>query len=249
VACFTHTRTAPRARQVLLCALVALPVAGCAASAAAPPKPAPASTTSTAPAAVTTQARAKPRATTTTSIDRLTKIAKQRYRIEVHGGQAFLTLHRVARDPALRAALRSGDNTRITAYVRSQFNSVWYHWHVSRLRVLRGTNMLVDVGVPFVVAPAQMTLHGAGGTSLGTLQVSIQDVIGFVRYMHRNYPVDVIARGQGAAHVRTSLPAAANVRLPNSGTAIVAGNRYQVRSFMQTALAGEPVKIWILQRG
>jgi hypothetical protein len=74
-------------------------------------------------------------------------------------------------------------------------------------------------------------------------------VIGFVRYMHRNYPVDVVVRGRGTDHVRTSLPAALDVRLPDAGTATVAGTRYQVRSFPQTALGGEPVKAWILQRG
>jgi hypothetical protein len=117
------------------------------------------------------------------------------------------------------------------------------------MRIFRGSRMILDVGVPFVVAPSQMTLRDSGGRSLGTLQTSIQDEIGFVRYMHRNYPVDVVVRGRGAAHVRTSLPAALNARLPDSGTATVSGTRYQVRSFTQTALGGEPVKVWILHRG
>jgi hypothetical protein len=67
--------------------------------------------------------------------------------------------------------------------------------------------------------------------------------------MHRNYPVDVVVRGSGSAHVRSSLPAAANVQLPNSGTVTVAGKRYQVGSFQAKALGGETVRAWILQRG
>jgi hypothetical protein len=196
-----------------------------------------------APAAPSQASRTHPR------IDDLTAVAKRRYATEVHGGQAQATLRRVAHDPALLAALRTSDPTRLRADVSNRFNRVWYHWHVSRVRILRGTNTLVDVGVPFVVAPSQMTVRGSDGASLGTLQVSIQDVIGFVRYMHRNYPVDVVVRGRGAAHVRTSLPAARNARLPDSGAATVAGKRYQVRSFTQTALGGEPVKVWVLQRG
>jgi hypothetical protein len=232
----TRMRRAPLARAASICALIALPLAGCAAAAAVLPQPTPGQASAALPA---TRAN--------TSIDHLTALAKRRYAIEVGGGQARATLRRVARDPALLAALRSGDMTKVRTYVRSEFDRVWYHWHVSRLRILRGTNMVVDVGVPFVVAPSQMTLRDSRGGSLGTLQVSIQDEIGFVRYMHRNYPVDVVLRGSGAAHVRTSLPAALNARLPDSGTATVAGKRYRVGSFTATALGGEPVKAWILQ--
>jgi hypothetical protein len=239
--------------------LIVLSVAGWAVTAATRPPTTPAAptmtiTTTTTTTAPTTppaavQASSAPPTRAITAIDRLTAVAKQQYATEVHGGQAHAAMRRVARDPALLSALRSGDLTRVRAYVRQEFDRVWYHWHVSRMRIYRGTNMVVDVGVPFVVAPSQMALPDAGGRSRGTLQVSIQDVIGFVRYMHRNYPVDVVVRGRGAAHVRTSLPAALDARLPDWGTATVSGTRYHVRSFMQTALGREPVKVWILQRG
>jgi hypothetical protein len=228
----------------LACALLlALPIAGCAAASATLPDT---TATTTAPQL---GPRSSTRAAAATPIDRLTAVAKTRYASEVHGGVAIGTLHRVARDPAMKAALASGSTAQMRAIVTSRFNRVWYHWHVSRLRVVRGGRTLVDVGVPFVVAPSHMTLRDSHGRSLGTLQVSIQDVIGFVRYMHRNYPVDVVVRGSGAQHVRTSLPAAASVGLPRSGTATIAGARYQVRSFTARALGNEPVTAWILQRG
>jgi hypothetical protein len=230
----TRLRRAP-----IAAALIALPVMGCAASAATLP----------APRTVPAPGQARPAAATHTAIDHLTTVAKARYVQEVQGGVAHATLRRVARDPALLAALRSGSQTRLRSYVQSRYMPVWYHWHVSRLRIMRGSNVLVDAGVPFVLAPSQMTLRDARGRSLGTLQVSIQDEIGFVRFMHRNYPVDVVVRGRGAAHVRTSLPAAASAHLPDSGTTTIGGARYQVRSFRQMALANEPVKVWILQRG
>jgi hypothetical protein len=221
-----------RRRAILAAALIALPLVGCAASAA------------TLPAAQ----HARPAAVTDTAIDHLSTVAKQRYVQEVQGSVAHATLRRVARDPGLLATLRSGSQTRLRSYVQRQYMPVWYHWHVSRLRIMRGSKVLVDAGVPFVVAPSQQTLRDAHGRPLATLQVSIQDEIGFVRFMHRNYPVDVVVRGKGAAHVRTSLPAAANAHLPDSGTATVAGVRYQVRSFRATALANEPVRVWILYR-
>jgi hypothetical protein len=180
------------------------------------------------------------------SIDRLTAIARQRYAIEAGGRVARADLHRIGRDAGLLRALGSGSPAATQSYVRRRFSAVWYHSHVSRLRILQGSRVVVDVGVPFPVAPSRMTLRGTGGRSLGTLEVSIQDEIGFVRYMHRNYPVDAVVRGQGAAHVRSSLPAAAHAPLPARGAVTLAGRRYAVRSFRETAFGGEPVTVWIL---
>jgi hypothetical protein len=230
-------------------------VSGCAASAATPPAPPagvaaaavpPASTPAPTTPAPTAAAAAKKPAT---AIDGLTATAKHRYSVETHGGVVFGTLHRVGRDPGLRQALASGSTATVRAYVNRVFPSTWYHWHVSRVRIVKGSKILVDAGVPFVVAPAQMTLKSSTGRTLGQLQVSIQDVIGYVRYMHRNYPVDVVVRGQGAAHVRSSLPAATNAKLPSSGSVTLAGRTYQVRSFHETALGAEPVTVWILAKG
>ena len=207
--------------------------------------------------AITRVAAKRPshRATTTTpsrpvtKIDRLERTARQRYSIEVHGGVAFGTLHRIGRDPTLLRTLRSGNRQATRAYVQQQFAAVWYHLHASRVRILSGSRVVADAGVPFVVAPAHMTLRGPGGQALGTLEVSIQDEIGYVRYMHRNYHVEVVVRGRGAAHVRTSLPAAARVTLPSRGPATIGGQKYLVRSFHETALGGEPVTVSILVKG
>jgi hypothetical protein len=221
-----------RRRAPIAAALIALPIVGCAASAATLPAP----------------QRARPAAVANTSIDHLTTVAKARYVQEVQGGEAHATLHRVARDPALLAALRSGSQTRLRSYVKSQYMPVWYHWHVSRLRIMRGSQVLVDAGVPFCVAASQTALRDARGRPLATLQVSIQDEIGFVRLIHRHHPVDVVVRGQSAGHVRSSLPAAAQVTLPSTGSVTIAGRRYRVSSFRETAWGNEPVTVSILQK-
>jgi hypothetical protein len=184
-----------------------------------------------------------------TAVDRLAASARKRYAIEVHGYVANATMHSVGRDRTLLRTLQSGNLSATVAYVRQKFAAVWYHQHVSRMRILKGSRVVVDAGVPFVVAPSQMTLRGAHGRVLGTLQVSIQDVIGFVRYVHRRSGVDVVVRGQGPNHVRSSLPAATNAALPSRGSLRLAGRRYLVRSFPETALGGEPVTVWILAKG
>jgi hypothetical protein len=201
-------------------------------------------------AGATTQAQ--PPAAAGRQIDRLAQDAKRRWDNQIHGRAVHAKLQRLSGDATLRRILTSGNVGALRAYVDRTYPRVWYHWHVSRMRVVRGSRLFADAGVPFCVAPGQMTLRGAHGRYLGTLQVSIQDVIGYVRLMHRNYPMDVVVRGRGAAHVKTSLGHENSglvryARLPNSGRTTVAGGHYNVRSFTATALGGEPVKVWILQ--
>ena len=123
------------------------------------------------------------------------------------------------------------------------------HAHISRLRVVRGSRVLADAGVVFPVALAQTVLHDGHGHVLGTLQLSIQDPIGYVKYLHRNVHVDVVVRGHGAGHVRASLPVAASMTVPSSGPVMVGGHRYLVRFFTEHGLAGDTLRIWILKRG
>ena len=169
-----------------------------------------------------------------------------RYASESAGLVAHATLSRLARDPGLLAAVRSGSSARVRRYVHSRFRSVWYHWHVSRMRVTRGHTTVIETGVPFVVDGPSTTLRDARGHALARLQISIQDVIGFVRLNARLDHVDTVVRGRGSADVRTSLPAALNVKLPRRGEVTIAGHRYQVGSFHETGWRDEPLTIWIL---
>ena len=245
-----------RHRTTLPCAAIAaVAVAGCgssmASTAPSPAPPAPSAAASTSPvvkaAHATTRrshaAAARPRS----AMDRLAIVARQRYSEEVNGAAVHKQVRRVAADPVLLRALSTGNLAALRAEVRLQ--DATPHAHISRLRVVRGSRVLADAGVVFPVAASQKALRDAHGHSLGTLQVSIQDVIGYVKYLRRNVHVDVVVRGQGAAHVRTSLPAATSVALPSSGTVMVGGHRYLVRSFRESGLAGEKLRIWILKRG
>jgi hypothetical protein len=208
-----------------IAAILALLAVGCATAPAAPMKSA-----TTLPA---------------TPLDRVVTLGKAQYTREVSGAKVKSLLHRVARDPGLQRALAISDNAART-YVARQFPNVWYHWHISRIRITRGPTVVAERGVPFAVTGPRMSLRGRDGRYLGTLQVSLQDEIGFVRLMHRNHRVDVVIRGASAADVRSSLPAAAHAALPLRGTVRLAGRRYAVRSFTETAWNDEPVTIWFL---
>ena len=150
-------------------------------------------------------------------------------------------LRRVARDRALvgdlttggvRAALAEGDRQLIL--------------HTVRIRVVRRSRVVMDANpTSFAVGGAKAELFGPHHKPLGVAEVTVQDIIGFIKLVHRYHPGDVVVRGQ-SGRVESSLPAATGVRLPASGCATVAGHRYLVRSFSRTGFAGEPLRIWVL---
>jgi hypothetical protein len=236
--------------RAAFCAAVVVALAGCGSSLARTPSTSTLASASPTVGVMSTVAAKPARATRSkprSAIDRLAGIARGRYSEEVNGAAVHKQLRRVAADPVLLRALRTGDLAAVRAEIRLQDNTP--HAHISRLRLVKGSRVLADAGAVFPVAPSQMALRDARGKVLGTLQLSIQDVIGYVKYLRRNVHVDVVVRGRGAGHVRTSLSAAAHASLPSSGPVTIAGRRYLVRSFQEPGLAGETLRIWILKRG
>jgi hypothetical protein len=217
-------------------------IAGCGAAAASTPPRPKAATVKAKPAAT------KPRGAAA-RIDRLTALAKEHYTGEVSGQHSIQTLHSVGSDPVLLRLLGSRDLTAARAYINHEYWGVWYHWHVSRMRIVQGSHVVSELGVPFVIPASHMTLRGSGGRNLGTLYVSMQDEIGVVRLLHRLYPIQVVIRGDKTKRLRTSMYSAAFVKLPTSGSVRLSGHRYLVRSFREPAWGGETVTIWILMKG
>jgi hypothetical protein len=142
-------------------------------------------------------------------------------------------------DATLIRALRTGDRRLIRAHARRTVIP-----HEVRVRIVRGSRVLTDVGLPFVVQGAQADLRAPDGALLGRVAVSIQDVIGFVKLVSRQTGTEVVVRGQG--RVATSLAAAAHARLRSSGRMRLAGRTYIVRSFKEADFIGKPLTIWVL---
>jgi hypothetical protein len=188
-------------------------------------------------AASTVTARSAP-------IDGLTRTAQARYNREASGVTAQHKLNRAASDPALLSALRRNDMAALRR--AAQYQQIGTHQHISCLRIMRGSQVLARFGGSFCVRPARKTLTDSHGRALATMEVSIQDVIGYVRYMHRHYPVQIVVRGQGRGQLLTSLPAAARTRLPDSGSVTIGGHHYAVRSFGDVAMGPDPIKVWVL---
>ena len=203
------------ALTVLAVAAVALP--GCAAVQAADQDP---------PATAAAGVRA----------DTLVGVARRIYRQEAHGAVGHAAVKRIARDHALRAAMPRQPAALRAAALRQLFNP---GKHVVRLSVMRDGRTLTDVGGRFVVSPAQMTVQG------DVIEASMQDVIGFVKLVHRLTGAQVVVRG-APGHVESSLPGATDTVLPASGSAAIAGQSYVVRSFREVGFGGESLQVWIL---
>jgi hypothetical protein len=222
-----------------------LAIAGCGAARASS-GPTGTSTTAARPAKASVATKKPSRAVAT--INHLTAAAKQVYANEIHGTNAIRVLHRVGRDATLLRLLASHNLSGARTYVYNEYWHVWYHWHVSRMRIWQGSHKVSEIGVPFVIPASHLTLR-ASGRNVGTLSVSMQDEIGVVRLLHRMHPsLQVLIRGSGG-ELRTSLRSAASVKLPSSGAVTIGGLRYLVRSFGEPAWGGETVTIWLLMRG
>jgi hypothetical protein len=183
-------------------------------------------------------------------IDGIVNVAKATYYRETKGRKLFQQLGRIARDGILLDALSRGDLAGAQAEADAQLRSPVNHLaHVTRISVIRGSRALVNATVNsdgvYVVAPARRILR-SDGRLLGTLLVSIQDVTGFVKAVHRLTGAEVLVRG-ASGHVRTSLGAAARMRLPSSGQVTIAGRGYFVRSFGEIGWGKEPLTVWILE--
>ena len=99
----------------------------------------------------------------------------------------------------------------------------------------------------FVVLSGRPTLRTPGGRSIGSLQITVQDIIGFIKLERKLDHAGIVVVGSGG-RMRTSLPAAAGVALPRAGCVEIAARRFVVSSFRRLSYTGEPLTIWVLSR-
>jgi hypothetical protein len=156
----------------------------------------------------------------------------------------------IAHDTTLVGALRAG---RLNTARSEADRIVFLHRlpdgtlinHVVRLRFTTGSRIVIDSNQSnFAVDGPSVRVRRHDGTQLGDLKVSIQDVVGYVRYVHDLFHFHlVVGRRRG---VPTSLPAPPRQPLPPSGCVRIRGVTYAVRSFGELSFVGEPLTVWVL---
>jgi hypothetical protein len=162
-------------------------------------------------------------------------VARRIYAGELNGTETRLDAARVSSYGPLLTALARGER----AGVANAVHALVYkpHWHIVRLRVLRGSHVLADVGGPHVLAPVQGALR-ANGRVVGTYVMSVQDDLGYVKLVSRFIGARIDLYSRGTFVMGTLSPA------PAAGAASVgaAGGRYAAVPVSLRAFPGGPLQ-------
>jgi hypothetical protein len=172
--------------------------------------------------------------------DAFASVSRRMYDQEVSGAANGAAFHVISRMPALLEGIATRDYAAaIYAVLHQPIH------HAVAVRVTRGQTPLIDVGLRFVVAGRIRPLRNIDGTYLGQIEISIQDVIGFVRLIHRLTGAQAVVEGS-TGETMTTFTAAADLPLPSRGPVTVAGRQYTVSSFAERGFAGEPLRVFVL---
>ncbi len=164
-----------------------------------------------------------------------TDVARRIYAAELDGTETRLDVARVKSYRPLLDALASGR----TAAVRAAVHALVYtpHWHIVRLRVIRGGRVLADVGGPHVLAPVRGSLR-AHGRALASYVMSVQDDLGYVKLVTRFIGAPVDLYSHGAFVMGTLAPAP-----PATATVLSAGgSRYDASPLAVQAFPAGPLQ-------
>jgi hypothetical protein len=142
---------------------------------------------------------------------------------ERSGTAVARALRTIESDKALTAALAADDD----AAVHAQMLLLLYnHEHIVRIRVLRGSRVVGDVGGPFVLAPVRGLLR-QGGHVVGSFLMSIQDDTGYRLLLARLVGVHSVISYRGRIVMRDI---ALRPRQLGAGTVRVGSTSYLVTS-------------------
>ena len=154
------------------------------------------------------------------------------------GRRTLTQIHRVQANQALLQAVARRDPTAARAAVAALL-----HQHIVRLRVSAGSQLLADVGGPFVLAPVTAPLR-LGGRTIGSLVLSIQDDEGYKRLAGRLAGLDVLMY-MGTRLVKSTLGAAPGP-IAASGPVSYRGKSFSAYTFNAKAFPSGPLRITVL---
>ncbi len=176
--------------------------------------------------------------------DVLGQVAVRLFNAETSGTRVQQALSYVAKDPAYRRALAARDRAGMTAAVRNGFFHV-RRYHMVRVLGSRGSNFVVDVGGPFVLAPASRTLRGPGGRNEGRITLAIQDDTGYIKLLTR-FTGGAVILHEGRVLVPGSTFDPGPAKIPARGVVTYRGTRYDAFSFTGRAFPSGPLRISLL---
>jgi hypothetical protein len=157
------------------------------------------------------------------------------------GSRARAQVHRAQQNGALLDAVAKRD----PAASRQAILGVLYdHNHVVRMRVSAADgSLLSDVGGPFVLAPVRAPLR-LNGRTIGSVVLSIQDDLGYLRLTQRLAGLDVVMHRGSQLVMSTLHPAPTSV--PAQGAYRYRGHDYRVFTLNANAFPTGILRISVL---
>ena len=142
----------------------------------------------------------------------------------------------------LLSAVEGGDRTASEAAVHSL---VYSGTHIVRLRVLRGSTLLADVGGPYILAPVSGILRSHGRT-IGRYVLSVQDDLGYVKLETRFIGAPLVMRIGSHGIPVEGLLTPGPARIPAHGPVRYRHVSYQAFSFGAGAYPSGSLRISLL---
>jgi hypothetical protein len=186
-------------------------------------------------------AQVVPGACSTAVLGALGHVAVRVYREGVSSERTGSALSFISRSIPLRAAVERDDPRAAQAAAQALLAT----GHMTNLRVLRGGQVLADVGAPDALAPLHGTIASASGAPIGAFFTSVWADTGFVE--------ETNGIAQGATALRENGRSIAGSfalgsgEPPPRGTLTAKGNTYAYTSFTAAAYPAGQLRIYLLK--
>jgi hypothetical protein len=180
-------------------------------------------------------------ACSTAVLGALGDVAMRAYREGVSSERTRSALSFIARSIPLRNAVERGDPRAARAAAQALIAT----GHMTNLRVLRGGQVLADVGAPDALAPLHGAITGAGGATIGTFVASVWADNGFLQETS-GIAEGVAALRENGRNIADSF-ALEQGELPPQGTLTVRGTAYAYTSFPAAMYPTGQLRVYLLK--
>jgi hypothetical protein len=176
-----------------------------------------------------------------TVLEALSQVAQHVYDEGVASERTEIATRAITRSSALREAVESNN----PAAARSAARALLTSGHLTNLTVLRGAQVLAEVGSPGALAPVHGSIPSKTGAPTGSFVTSVWADQGFISELKGVVEGDVALRqADHSVGGSFALPAG---ELPPAGTLTEHGVAFQYASFAATAYPSGSLRVYILR--
>ncbi|HEV2975491.1 MAG TPA: hypothetical protein VGX69_10955 [Solirubrobacteraceae bacterium] len=170
------------------------------------------------------------------------EVGERIYASELGSSETASDRHQIESYAPLLSALESDERGAIEAAVHGL---VYSHTHIVRLRVDRGSQLVADVGGPYILAPVAGTLRSHGRT-IGHFVFSVQDDLGYVKLVTRFIGVPLVLRTDSGQVPIEGLLSPGPAKIPDRGPVSYHGMNYEAYSFVAEAYPSGRLRVSLL---